>query len=318
MADGSSDSSINNSNRNNSKSNRNNSISYRFISNINNNNSNSNISSSNSRDISRDIIPTIITNYMNDVLAIGCYEGQTYVVFCYPLAKVRKTYMIKRLGADMTLRDFRNENLNWNDELVGMEVHGRHMCLWQRINCYAEAGSGMDEIVTVIDLESQQMIKYMTFNNCAAQDGMTVAIGCRSLFHLNTKTQKVKKCSLYGNNEIEISLRGLFPTRSNIDLVSSTSDSYLMIEQDRSVSAIDIQTHQVIWKLPISSRGAFKCFNGVGLHLEGSERRVGIINIHTGKASYYDIQSHKTAGMITYHLLASTVKHLQFCDPRMV
>ena len=249
-------------------------------------NSSSNSSSSSSNSSSREVIPTTIINYEVNILAIGYYRGQTYFAQCRPGSNGKKTLLIKRHDEDGKLRNFKIDCLDWNDEFVSMEVHGRHMCILKQINHNPAANTVEDEI-TVIDLEKHGLIKHLTFKGCAAQNIVSMAVGSESLFHLNIRTWAVRRFSMYSNNDMDFNLMNLFPKRSNIDLISSTNDNYIMIEQDHNVSAIDIRIQKVIWKFPISGRGAFNCYNGIGIHLEGSKRRVWIININTGNTSLY-------------------------------
>ncbi|MEM9193546.1 MAG: hypothetical protein AAGF12_30505 [Myxococcota bacterium] len=163
-----------------------------------------------------------------------------------------------------------------------MEVHSNLMFVLKRTNYNFLSHEATDEII-VINLSTQAMIRHFMFQQSVCNNETnTIGIGKGSIFFLNGRKWKISQLDTNTGKEIQADIIPLHLHGKELELVSSSTDAIVMLEHDCQVTAVRMETSCVVWEFPISARGAFKCFNNLGIHLEGMKRRIWLINIETG------------------------------------
>ena len=258
-------------------------------------------------------LPPTTTWYMRaEVHSIG----QTGNKFCYATyrtmrngEKQPKIYVMSDRGSSDALASSTVQPTHF---IVNMEVY--HMCLHilQRPkNCPVGTNEETtDEVVVFAVLSVEKICSFSVPQKLKRKDTVTLAVGWNRVFVLDTKNSRILGYDVKAQRKSITKLRGPLVYDSDMHLRSSGTDELVFVEKNLVIYAVKVTGCEIIWKLNISACGHFKCYHGVGFHLEGETRMVGIVTLSTGDFEF------RICLNLNEHLFYQCHCHFQVKSPR--
>ena len=168
--------------------------------------------------------------------------------------------------------------------LVAMVCDSTHFYFLTRWD-YSPMSKLANDTIQVYDITNppERLPCFTVRQRVQTREAITIALGKTLVYVLDGVDWSVRACKSDGELQFTVSLGGITHQDSNVCLRSSSSDDFIILENNLRLQAISAADSSVLWTFVMPKKGVFKGYFGYGMFVEINDRKISILDMKSGK-----------------------------------
>lgn len=236
----------------------------------------------------KEVVPSHAKIYGCDIETIAIYRGRIFFKHLMENEGLQPCSFIAHINPDGGLgaRLSCAPAFQPSGRIICMEVKFDYLYVLAKIPDLENDQESRDHIFA-FDLENcRQRLHIKVKQKGPYRDWSTMAVGTNCIYCLELETWNILGYDMLKNPLAHSYILQSLDCQGAdvVQIHSSTVDHILIVEIDQVIHGAHMQQDRLIWKLEISARDSFRCFNQSGFHLIAERREMVIIDPTSGES----------------------------------